>query len=109
MASNSDSIFNLLSYLKRHQANCQILNNPYNNVVRLSIPNETPIADTNIYFPANQLMVNRLTDDFVAQHGNLLDFYLDLGQINNPYFIEVWVTTTYVTKIQRYFLELSFE
>lgn len=109
MASNSDSIFNLLSYLKRHEANYQLIKNPYNNIIRLAISNETPISDTDIYFPSNQLMVNRLSDDFLAQHGELLDYYLDLGQINNPHFLEVWVTTTYIKDVKKYLLELSFE
>ncbi|MDN2452425.1 hypothetical protein [Lactobacillus sp. UCMA15818] len=109
MASNSDSIFNLLSYLKRHKSNYQLLQNPYNNVIRLAISNKTPISDTDIYFPTNQLMVNRLADDFLAQHGELLDYYLDFEQINNPHFVEVWVTTAYIKDIQKYFLELSFE
>ncbi|KRL97391.1 hypothetical protein [Liquorilactobacillus satsumensis] len=109
VASNSDSIFHLLSFLKRHPDKFRILKTGYNNVVRLSVSADAPVADADLYFPQDRLMVNRLSDDFVAQHGALLDFYMQKMQLPKKGFLETWVTTAYLSQKDRYFIELSFE
>ncbi|KRL04150.1 hypothetical protein [Liquorilactobacillus oeni] len=109
MASNSDSIFHLLSFLKRHPDKLKLLNTDYDNVVRIAVSSDVPIADTDIYFPKDKLMVNRLSDDFVSQHGELLNFYMKMISIQEHGFLEAWVTTAYLSRSKVYFLELSFE
>ena len=75
MASNSDSIFNLLSYLKRHPKERYIVKSHCTNVVQIFVKDTVKVSDADIYFPDNKLMVNRLEDSFLEQHGSLLDYY----------------------------------
>ena len=95
LASNSDSIFNILSYLKRHPEKIFALRSRYDNA--------------NIYFPDNKLMVNCLTDDFLAQNGDLLDSFWQLAGHDYIDHHEVWATTSHLTQKNMYLLELSFE
>lgn len=109
MASNSDSIFYLLSHLKRHTQAASYLPVHENNIVRLKVDAKTKVADADIYFPTNHLMVNRLTDNFVAQHGELLDYYQKFTKMQKPHYTDVWVTTTFIQPANYYFIELSYE
>ena len=68
MASNSDSIFNLLSYLKRHPKERYIVKSHCTNVVQIFVKDTVKVSDADIYFPDNKLMVNRLEDSFLEQH-----------------------------------------
>ena len=65
MASNSDSIFNLLSYLKRHPKERYIVKSHCTNVVQIFVKDTVKVSDADIYFPDNKLMVNRLEDSFL--------------------------------------------
>ncbi|WP_235720663.1 hypothetical protein, partial [Liquorilactobacillus vini] len=109
LASNSDSIFYLLSHLKRHPQAASYLPVHENNIVRLKVDAKTKVADADIYFPTNHLMVNRLTDNFVAQHGELLDYYQKFTKMQKPHYTDVWVTTTFIQPANYYFIELSYE
>lgn len=109
MASNSDSIFNLLTHLKRHPQEAIFLPVDENNIVRIKVSPKTKISDAEIYFPINHLMVNRLTDDFVAKHGELLNYYQGFTKMTKPHYHDVWATTTFVKPANYYYLELSFE
>ena len=109
MASNSDSIFNLLTHLKRHPQEASFLPADENNIVRIKVSPKTKISDAEIYFPTNHLMVNRLTDDFVAKHGELLNYYQSFTKMTKPHYRDVWATTTFVKQANYYYLELSFE
>jgi hypothetical protein len=109
MASNSDSIFNLLSYLRRHPSQAQKMAVKENNIVRLKIYPTIKISYAEIYFPQNHLMVNRLTDSFVAKHGELLDYYQAFTTMNNPHYQDVWVTSSFVVPANYFYIELSFE
>lgn len=109
MSSNSDSLFFVLSYLKRHPKEIIFATNDYSNVVQIYIYDNFHIADADIYFPANRLMVNKLKEDFLAQHGNLLDYFWEKsGRVLTSYH-EVWATTTHLTKRAVYLIELSYE
>ncbi|KRM04493.1 MAG: hypothetical protein ABF804_05655 [Liquorilactobacillus ghanensis] len=109
MASNSDSIFNLLSYLHRHPQQAQKMPTVENNIVRLKIDQAIKVSYADIYFPKNHLMVNRLTDSFVAKHGELLDYYQAFTKMKTPHYHEVWVTSSFITPANCFFIELSFE
>lgn len=54
-------------------------------------------------------MVNCLTDDFLAQNGDLLDSFWQLAGHDYIDHHEVWATTSHLTKKNMYLLELSFE
>ncbi|KRL00148.1 hypothetical protein [Liquorilactobacillus capillatus] len=109
MASNSDSIFNLLSFLKRHPDHYKLLDTSYDNAVRLCIPDNVKVSEQEIYFPDNKLMVNRMQDDFSAQHGDLLEYYQ--AKTNHPAapFKDVWITTAHIPHEKSYLLEISYE
>ena len=109
LASNSDSIFNILSYLKRHPEKIFALRSRYDNVIQIFFKDVIKFADANIYFPDNKLMVNCLTDDFLAQNGDLLDSFWQLAGHDYIDHHEVWATTSHLTQKNMYLLELSFE
>ena len=109
MASNSDSIFHVLTYMQQHP---EVINRQpleYTNVIRLNIPDSIKVADADIYFPRQKLMVNRFTPDFVAKNGDLLDYYYQMTHQEIPNFHDVWVTTSHIIDKNTYLLELSFE
>jgi len=109
MASNSDSIYHVLTYMKQHPdvINQQPLE--YTNVIRLNISDKIKVADADIYFPDQKLMVNRFTPDFVAKNGDLLDYFYEMTNQEIPNFHDVWVTTSHILDKNTYLLELSFE
>lgn len=109
MASSSDSIYNVLYQIKRHPEMARISEQDCTNVIGLSVPDATKVADSEFYFPDNKLMVNCLSGDFVAQHGDLLDYFYEQTQRTIPDYHNVWVTSSHLTNHNRYFLELSFE
>ncbi len=109
MASNSDSIFNLLSYLKRHPEERYIIKSHCSNVVQIFVRDTVRVSDSDIYFPDNKLMVNRLDDGFLEQHGSLLDYYWNQLGRKSIGFREVWATTAHLKQRNVYFVELSYE
>lgn len=109
MASNSDSIFNLLSYLKRHPEKRYIVKSHCTNVVQIFVKDTVKVSDSDIYFPDNKLMVNRLEDSFLEQHGSLLDYYWNQLGKKSIGFHEVWATTSHIKQRDVYLVELSYE
>lgn len=109
MASSSDSIYNVLYQIKHHPEMAQISKPDCSNVIGMSVPDTTKVSDSEFYFPDNQLMVNRLSSDFVADNGDLLDFFYEKTKNTIPDYHNVWVTSSHLTSNNRYFLELSFE
>lgn len=109
MASNSDSIFYVLSYLRRHPEAFYFAKNKYDNVVQIFIKDDLQIADADIYFPQNRLMVNRLKDDFLAQHGNLLDHFWEQSGHQPSGYHEVWATSSHLIDSNVFLIELSYE
>lgn len=109
MASNSDSIYNVLSKLKRHPDLAVATNDAYTNTLSLIMPDTMKIADAEFYFPDNNLMVNRLSRNFVSQNGDLLDYFYQQTDRDIPDYHDVWVTSSHVTASKRYLIELSFE
>ncbi|MDV0431314.1 hypothetical protein RXV91_10565 [Lactiplantibacillus sp. DA1] len=109
VASNSDSIYNVMFYIAHHPTEIQFTQPEYTNVVRMGIPDRIKVANPDIYFPDNKLLVNRFQDDFVAKNGNLLDFFFDYTEKKVPNYHEVWVSSAHLPAKHLYFLELSFE
>ncbi|CAM2791244.1 hypothetical protein [Dellaglioa algida] len=109
MASNSDSIFFVLSFIRRHPDQVFFSRLTYTNSLTIVLPGSTKVADADIYFLPDQLTVNRLADEFVAKHGDLLDYFNNKLENSVPDYMDVWVTTTYLTHHDKYLIELSFE
>ncbi|KIS02975.1 hypothetical protein [Paucilactobacillus wasatchensis] len=109
MASNSDSIYYVLTHMKAHPEIVATEPVEYTNVITLSIPDTIKIADADIYFPDQKLMVNRLTPDFVAKNGDLLDYFYDFTAQEIPNYHDVWVTTSHIVNKNAYMIELSYE
>lgn len=109
MSSNSDSIFNVLSKIKRNPKIVININNRYDNAVQIFIQDNINVSDREIYFPNNKLMVNRLAQDFVDQHSNLLEYCWSLSGNDSIGYRDVWVTTAHLTKRSAFFIEISFE
>ncbi|MCH3922253.1 hypothetical protein [Limosilactobacillus sp.] len=109
MASNSDSIYYVLSKLKRHPELITMQWARYTNTITLEIDDRLKIADAGFYFPAMKLMVNRLSNDFVAKNEDLLDDYFRLTNCRQPNYHNVWVTTAHLPTKHAYLLELSYE
>ena len=109
MASNSDSIYYVLTKLKHHPELIRKIKARYTNTVMILFDDSLKIANASFYFPVNCLMVNRLSNDFVAKNGDLLEsFFVKTHQEKKNYH-DVWVTTAHVKKMRVYLLELSFE
>lgn len=109
MASNSDSIYYVLTKIKHHPELVINERARYTNVISILIKDSLKIADDFFYFPERRLMVNRLSNDFVAKNGDLLEEYFQKTHEQKANYHNVWVTTAHVPEYHAYFLELSFE
>lgn len=109
MASNSDSIYYVLTKLKHHPELIRAKSARYTNTLMIQFTDELKIADSNFYFPVMRLMVNRLSNDFVAKNGDLLDYYFQQTLGGAKSYHDAWVTTSHLPKKHLYMLELSFE
>lgn len=109
MASNSDSLYNVLTKLQHHPELVMTSTAQYQNTVSLLFKDSVSVADAAYYFPEGHLMVNRLSPDFVAKNGALLDDYYQLTAQGKTGYHDVWVTTSHLPKRGAYLLELSYE
>ncbi|WP_461240431.1 hypothetical protein [Paucilactobacillus sp. N302-9] len=109
MASNSDSIYHVLTQMVAHPEKVVAEPLEYTNVITFSIPDTTKVGDPDIYFPDQKLMVNRLTPDFVAKNGDLLDYFYKFTKQEIPNYHDVWVTTSHILDKKSYLVELSYE
>lgn len=109
MASNSDAFYYVLSKVYHHPELVIASVPKYSNAVALTISDQLKVSDRHYYFPEHKLMVNRLSPDFVAKNGDLLDYYFDMTDQDNPGYHDVWITTSHVEQQHVYFMELSFE
>lgn len=109
MASNSDSLYNILAYFKRHPNKVVKLQKRYNNVVRLYFADDYPVADAAMYFPHDRLESYRLTTDFVSENGELLDYYFTQAGHKLRGYHEVWATTAHLANQHVYLIDLSYE
>lgn len=109
MASNSDSIYYVLTKLKNHPELIKEIRPRYTNTVMILFSDSLEIANAAFYFPTGHLMVNRLSNDFVAKNGELLDQYFAMTKGKATNYHDVWATTCHLPKRKLYLLELSFE
>ena len=109
MASNSDSIYYVLTKLKKHPELIKRIKARYTNTVMIIFDDSLKIADASFYFPVDRFMVNRLSNDFVAKNGELLDEYFLMTNGTMANYHDVWVTTCHIPEKKVYLLELSFE
>lgn len=109
MASNSDALYYVLSKIYHHPELVKGTVPQYTNSVMITISDSLKVSDSHYYFPDNHLMVNRLSRDFVAKHGELLTYYYDMTEQTIPGFHDVWITTSHVTDQDAYLIELSYE
>lgn len=109
MASNSDSIVNVLAYLYLHKEDIRSLNTRYDNVIQLFFKDTVKVFDADVYFPDNKLIVNRMSDEFCTKNGNLLEKFWALAGNETISYHEVWITTAHLTERHVYLLEISFE
>lgn len=109
MASNSDSIYNVLTYIHRHAQRVAFIQQRNSNLVTVSVPDTVPVANVDIYFPDSRLVVNRMSDDFLAMHGDLLNIFFERTHSSKTDYRDVWITTGHVVDRQAYLVEISFE
>lgn len=109
VASNSDSIYNVLTYIHRHQDRVRFIRQRNSNVIAIGVPDTVPVANPEIYFPVGHLLVNRMDNDFLAKHGELLNDFFARTNSSKLDYQEVWITTSYIKNAQTYLVELSFE
>lgn len=109
VASNSDSIYNVLTYVKRHPDRVVFKPREYANVVTIGIPDQVKVANPEIYFPSDRLSVNLMTDSFVGEYGDLLNHFYELTKQSKPDYHKVWITTSHLNQQALYLLDLSFE
>ncbi|WP_057739636.1 hypothetical protein [Limosilactobacillus secaliphilus] len=109
MASNSDALYYVLSKIYHHPELVTATVPRDSNTVQITITDNFKISDSDYYFPINRLSVNRLSHDFVAKNGDLLDYFYDMTEEENPGYHEVWMTTSHVKNQSVYLIELSYE
>ncbi|WP_125581378.1 hypothetical protein [Levilactobacillus cerevisiae] len=109
MASNSDSIYNVLTFIHRHQDKVRFISQRNSNVIAIGVPDTVPVANPELYFPVGHLLVNRMDDDFLAMNGDLLNDFFERTQSSKLDYREVWITTSHIPAEQAYLVELSFE
>ncbi|AYM03650.1 hypothetical protein [Levilactobacillus yiduensis] len=109
MASNSDSIYNVLTYIHRHQDQVRFIQQRNSNVIAIGVPDSVPVANQELYFPVGHLLVNRMDDDFLAKNGELLNDFFDRTRSSKEDYREVWITTSYIPTEHMYLVEISFE
>ncbi|HIW71526.1 MAG TPA: hypothetical protein H9875_02760 [Candidatus Levilactobacillus faecigallinarum] len=109
MASNSDSIYNVLTYIHRHIQRVSFIQQRNSNLVTVSVPDTVPVANVDLYFPTGHLVVNRMSDDFLAMHGDLLNDFFERTHSSKTDYRNVWITTGHVADQHAYLVEISFE
>lgn len=109
MASNSDTLYYVLRKINHHPEIVKSKMPLYSNAISFVISDNVQISDAEYYFPDSKLMVNRLTPDFVAQNGELLDYFYQQTRGDVPGYHDVWITTAHVASDSSYLVELSYE
>ncbi|MEE8824077.1 hypothetical protein LASUN_11490 [Lentilactobacillus sunkii] len=109
MASNSDTIYHVLSYIKAHPD--KVMNKPaaYDNVVEMYLDDTVKLGNPEIYFPKQKLEVNRMSTDFMSMYSDLLDYFHDKTKVKDSNYHELWITTSHLVDRHKYLVDLSFE
>jgi hypothetical protein len=109
MGSNSDAIRSILIFAKNNRDNVTIKNNEYINSIQMLIDDKTPVGNPDLFFPTNRLRANRMNKSFLEENGNILDYFSKMTRSESEDYYQVWITTSYVPSLHKYFLDLSFE
>ena len=109
MASNSDSIYYVLTKLKHHQELIKSIGPRYTNTVLILFDDSLKIADASFFFLLIVFGPIVLSNDFVAKNGDLLDSYFSMTNGTKKNYHDVWATTCHIPEKKVYLLELSFE
>lgn len=109
MLSNSDSIFQVLSYIKSHPKNVTFSAADYTNAVQMFIDDTVAVGNPEMYFPDRETVVTRMGPDFINTNSSLLDYFYDMTGQSDQGYNELWVTTSHLRKPHKYLIELSFE
>lgn len=109
MATNSDSLYYVLSKLKRHPDLLTFQAPQYDNAVRFSFPDTVKIGDANDYFPDSRIINSLLSQQFIAKNGDLLDYYFQHTNAANPDYKQVWLMSSHLPDQGVYMVDLSFE
>jgi hypothetical protein len=109
LASNSDTIYHVLSYIKAHPAKATIRPDKYDNVVEMYLDDDVKLGNPEIYFPTQRLEVNRMAPDFVSMNSDLLDYFHDKTAVKDSSYHDLWITTSHLANRNKYLIDLSFE
>ena len=101
MASNSDSIYYVLTKLKHHPELIKSIRPRYTNTVMVLFDDSLKKADASFYFHVDSFIV--------AKNGDLLDSYFSMTNGTKKNYHDVWATTCHIPEEKVYLLELSFE
>jgi hypothetical protein len=86
MASNSDTIYHVLSYIKAHPDRVIVEPGKYDNAI-----------------------VMYLDDTVKLMNNELLDYFHDQTRVKDTSYHELWITTSHLIKRHKYLVDLSFE
>lgn len=109
MASNSDTIYHVLSYIKAHPNKVMINPDRYDNVVEMYLDDDVKLGNPEIYFPDQNLEVNRMASEFISMNNELLDYFHDKTAVKDTSYHELWITTSHLANKGKYLVDLSFE
>ncbi|WP_283680330.1 hypothetical protein [Lentilactobacillus sp. Marseille-Q4993] len=109
MASNSDTIYYVLSYIKNHPQKVVTSAKKYNNSVEMFLDDDVRVGNAEIYFPDQKLEVNRMASEFLSKNSELLDFFYHQTDVDDQPYNELWITTGHITAKHKYLIDLSFE
>ncbi len=109
MTSNSDTIYQVLLYIRRHPDKITIQQNELDNAIIIFIDDNVKLGNMELYFPNEKLDVNRMSDDFLTQNYEIIDYFHNKTIDKDLPFHELWVTTSHIASKKKYMIDLSFE
>ncbi len=109
MASNSDTIYHVLSYIKAHPKKVIIRPDKYDNALEMFLDDNVRLGNPELYFPNQRLEVNRMAPEFISMNNSLLDYFHEKTAVRDSNYHDLWVTTSHLTDQKKYLVDLSFE
>lgn len=104
-----EEITDLLSYLKNHSNKTTKSYQVYTNVVSFYLPDNIYFPKERYFFPVDHISVIRISNQFIAHHYELMNYFVKQTNMEELRFSEVWLTSFRATKEQKLVIELSFE
>ena len=109
MGSNSDALRNVLTFVKNNPDKVIINNNKYNNAIQMLIQDDVAVGNPDLFFPKNRIRANRMNRSFLEENSHLLDYFSEMTDTSSMAFNDVWISTSHILELGKYFLDLSFE